>query len=78
MHYSDTLLGRIRLLPIEPQIGQPCYQAEAALRVLDLIEAPGEAEGPAALSRCGSRWVDAIATNSNDRRNAPHFLTPSY
>ncbi len=32
------VLGRIRLLPVEPQIGKPCYQAETALQVLDLIQ----------------------------------------
>ena len=33
-----------------------------------LIEAPREAKGLAALSRCGPRMVDAISTNSNPHR----------
>jgi len=41
------VLGRIRLLPVEPQIGRPYYQAETALQVLDLIEAPED----------GSNWL---------------------
>jgi hypothetical protein len=42
------VLGRIGLLPVKPQIGKRYYQAETALQVLDLIEAP---EG-------GSRYVN--------------------
>ncbi len=41
------VLGRIRLFPITPQIGKPYYQAETALQVLDLIEAPED----------GSNWL---------------------
>jgi site-specific DNA recombinase len=41
------VLGRIRLLPVQPQIGKPYYQAETALRVLDLVKAPED----------GSNWL---------------------
>jgi hypothetical protein len=41
------VFGKIRLLPVEPQIGRAYYQAETALQVLDLIEA----------QECGSTWL---------------------
>ena len=41
------VLGRIRLLPVESQIRKPYYQAETALRVLDLVKAPED----------GSNWL---------------------
>jgi len=41
------VLGRVRLLPVQPQIGKPYYQAETALRVLDLVKVPED----------GSNWL---------------------
>ena len=41
---SALLLRRIlapaRLVPVTPEVGRPYYQAETALQVLDLLEAP--------------------------------------
>ena len=34
------VLGPTRLVPLAPEVGKPYYQAETALQVLDLIEAP--------------------------------------
>jgi hypothetical protein len=48
------VLGRIRLLPVEPQIGKPYYQAETALQVLELIE---PTEGGSNWSRWWRRWA---------------------
>ena len=41
------VLGPTRLVPVVPQVGKPYYQAETALQVLDLIEAP----------ESGSTWL---------------------
>ena len=34
------ILGPVRLAPVTPQVGRPYYQAETALRVLELIQDP--------------------------------------
>jgi len=41
------LLGPIQLVPVAPKVGKPYYQAETALQVLELIEAPED----------GSNWL---------------------
>jgi site-specific DNA recombinase len=41
------VLGQVHLIPVQPQIGKPYYQAETALRVLDLVKAPED----------GSNWL---------------------
>ena len=41
------VLGPVRLVPVAPEVGRSYYQAETALQVLDLLEAP---EG-------GSNWL---------------------
>ena len=41
------VLGPVRVVPVVPEVGRPYYQAETALQVLELIEAP---EG-------GSNWL---------------------
>ena len=41
------VLGSVRLVPVVPEVGRAYYQAETALQVLDLVEAP---EG-------GSNWL---------------------
>ena len=33
-------LAPARLVPVTPEVGRPYYQAETALQVLDLLEAP--------------------------------------
>ena len=45
--------GPIRLMPINPQVGRRYYQAETAVRVLDLLEAP---DGGSNLLRWWRRW----------------------
>ena len=48
------VLGPTRLVPIAPQVGKPYYQAETALQVLDLIEAP---EGGSTWLHWWRRWA---------------------
>jgi hypothetical protein len=54
---SALLLRRIlapaRLIPVTPEVGRPYYQAETALRVLDLLEAP---EGGSTSLSWWRRW----------------------
>ena len=47
------VLGPIRLVPVVPEVGRPYYQAETALQVLDLVEAP---EGGSNWLRWWRRW----------------------
>jgi site-specific DNA recombinase len=47
------VLGPVRLVPVVPEIGRPYYQAETALQILDLIEAP---EGGSNWLRWWRRW----------------------
>ena len=46
--------GPIRLMPIKPQLGRPYYQAETAVRVLDLLEA---SDGGSNLLQWWRRWA---------------------
>jgi len=46
-------LGPIRLTPVTPQVGRPYYQAETAVRILDLLESP---DGGSNLLRWWRRW----------------------
>ncbi len=48
------VLGPVRLIPVGPQVGRSYYQAETALQVLDLIEAP---EGGSNWLRWWRRWA---------------------
>ena len=48
------LLGSVRLVPVVPEVGKAYYQAETALQVLDLIEAP---EGGSNWLRWWRRWA---------------------
>ena len=47
------VLGPVRLVPVVPEVGRSYYQAETALQVLDLIEAP---EGSSNWLRWWRRW----------------------
>jgi hypothetical protein len=47
------ILGPIRLAPVTPDVGKPYYQAQTAVRVLDLLEA---SDGGSSLLRWWRRW----------------------
>ena len=48
------ILGPVRLVPVTPDVGKPYYQAQTAVRVLDLLEA---SDGGSNLLQWWRRWA---------------------
>lgn len=63
------VLGPTRLVPIAPQVGKPYYQAETALQVLDLIEAP---EGGSTWLHWWRRWASNPRPETLGNRHLHH------
>ena len=59
------VLGPVRLVPVVPEVGRSYYQAETALQVLDLIEAP---EGGSNWLRWWRRWESNPRPETLSRR----------
>ncbi len=59
------VLGPVRLIPVAPQVGRSYYQAETALQILDLIEAP---EGGSNWLRWWRRWESNPRPETLSRR----------
>ena len=63
------VLGPVGLVPVLPKIGRAYYQAETALQILDLIEAP---EGGSTWLQWWRRWASNPRPETLGNRHLHH------